>query len=190
MILRPTAADRFSFTPSRQVAAHDIAAVWQAGDSDRLADFRKTHIGYVLQSGGLLPYLTVRENINLSRRLLGRDTQDAAAQWAAKLSIAGQLDKLPAALSVGQRQRVAIARALAHDPSVLIADEPTASVDPLNAARIMELMVNLVDDLGVTLIVASHAHRLMDQAGLSMIDHAVNAVDANTMHVTVASVAA
>ena len=67
----------------------------------------------------------------------------------------------------------------------MIADEPTASVDPLNAERIMGLMVDLVDDLGVTLIVASHAHRLMQEAGLDMIDHRVEAASARSMHVSV-----
>ncbi len=110
---------------------------------------------------------------------------DAAERWAERLRIADQLDKRPAELSVGQRQRVAIARALAHDPSVLIADEPTAAIDPLNAERIMQLMVALVDELGVTLIVASHAHELMRHAGLSMIEHRVETSAPNSMRVTV-----
>lgn len=188
MILRPSASDRFYFTTD--AGTQDVMAAWNSADADRLSDLRSRHIGYVLQYGGLLPYLTVRENINLSRRLLQQDIGDSADHWAERLNIAGQLGKLPAELSVGQRQRVAIARALAHEPAVLIADEPTASVDPLNAERIMQLMVGLVDDLGVTLIVASHAHRLMQSAGLDMIDHHVDAIDANTMHVTVSDIAA
>ena len=188
MILRPSASDRFNFTID--TGTQDVMAAWNSADADRLSDLRSRNIGYVLQYGGLLPYLTVRENINLSRRLLQQDIGESADHWAERLNIAGQLGKLPAELSVGQRQRVAIARALAHEPAVLIADEPTASVDPLNAERIMQLMVGLVDDLGVTLVVASHAHRLMQSAGLDMIDHHVNAIDANTMHVTVSDVAA
>ena len=188
MILRPSAGDRFEFTTDS--GTHDVMGAWDATDADRLSDLRSRHIGYVLQYGGLLPYLTVRENINLSRRLLQQDVGESADHWAERLNIAGQLGKLPAELSVGQRQRVAIARALAHEPAVLIADEPTASVDPLNAERIMQLMVGLVDDLGVTLVVASHAHRLMQSAGLDMIDHQVDAVNANTMHVTVSDIAA
>ncbi len=185
MILRPTDSGAFSFCPRPQVDNHDIAAAWQSGDVDLLSDLRSRHIGYVLQYGGLLPYLTVRENINLSRRLLHGPGEDVAEHWAGKLRIAAQLAKQPAELSVGQRQRVAIARALAHDPTVLIADEPTAAIDPLNAERIMELMIGLVDELGVTLIVASHAHELMQRAGLSMIDHRIDASDPNSMHVTV-----
>lgn len=185
MILRPTASDEFYFRPGGDGGAHDLGLAWQNGDRDLLAGLRSRHIGYVLQYGGLLPYLTVRENVELSRRLLQLPVGDAAERWVARLNIGGQLDKHPAELSVGQRQRVAIARALAHEPSVLIADEPTAAVDPLNAERIMEVMVGLVKETGVTLIVASHAHRLMQRAGLRMIELLGGADSGGSMQVTV-----
>ena len=189
MILRPDSSDRFTFRPGSKKGVNDVAAAWQAGDVDRLADLRSRHIGYVLQHGGLLPYLTVRENINLSRRLLHGPGDDVAAHWGEKLRIAAQLDKRPAELSIGQRQRVAVARALAHDPTVLIADEPTAAIDPVNAERIMELMVGLVDELGVTLVVASHAHTLMRHAGLHMVNLGVETGERTSMNVTVSHVA-
>jgi putative ABC transport system ATP-binding protein len=185
MILRPTESGVFTFCPRSNEDKHDIAAAWQSADVNQLSDLRSRHIGYVLQYGGLLPYLTVRDNINLSRRLLFGPNEDVAGHWADRLRITAQLGKRPAELSVGQRQRVAIARALAHDPTVLIADEPTAAIDPANAKRIMELMVGLVDDLGVTLIIASHAHRLMQSAGLRMIEHQIDTSDANSMRVRV-----
>ncbi len=183
MILRPTGSDAFRFQPDGNT--RDIADAWQKGERDLLADLRSRHIGYVLQYGGLLPYLTVRENIELSRRLLQLPVADTAERWTGRLNIGGQLDKRPAELSVGQRQRVAIARALAHEPSVLIADEPTAAVDPLNAERIMEVMVGLVEEAGVTLIVASHAHRLMQRAGLRMIELHGSLHGGSSMQVTV-----
>lgn len=188
MILRPDESEQFDIRLP-DGGAEDLAALWKADDADRLSDLRSRHIGYVLQYGGLLPYLSVRDNIELSRRLLELDVEEHAADWADRLNIGGQLDKLPGELSVGQRQRVAIARALVHEPAIVIADEPTASVDPPSAKRIMQLMVSLVDELGVTLIVASHALRLMREVGLDMIDHRMDAAKANVMHVTVSNAA-
>ena len=196
MILKPTQSDQFDFRPATGDGVYDLNKAWRSSDVDQLSDLRSRYIGYVLQSGGLLPYLTVRENINLSRRILHRPVAEAAEHWAERLKIMKQLDKLPAQLSVGQRQRAAIARALAHDPSVLIADEPTASVDPLNAERILTLMVGLVDEMGVTLIISSHAHGLMQRVGLRMIEHEIDANggdsghSGDSMQVTVADVSA
>lgn len=167
------------------MVACDIASAWDSALLDTLSDLRSRYIGYVLQNGGLLSYLSVRENIELSRRLLMLPLADQAEQWAEKLGISQQLDKLPATLSVGQRQRVAIARALAHEPRVIIADEPTAAIDPMNAERIMQLLTDLVDELGVTLIVATHAHDLMKRLDLGLVIHQIEAQDEQSMLVTV-----
>lgn len=183
MLGKPSATQQFRFRPAG--INHDIAALWASGDIDRLTQLRSRHIGYVLQNGGLLPYLTIRANIELSLRLLALPTGDVAQRWADKLDIARQLDKLPDALSIGQRQRAAVARALAHAPRVVIADEPTAAVDPRNAERVMRLLTGLADELGVTLIVASHAHNLMRRLGLTLIEHRIDASDDESMTVTV-----
>ena len=187
MILQPTDSDTYHFKPVPATAAHDINAYWQSGNTDQLSDLRSRHIGYVLQNGGLLPYLTVRDNINLSRLLLHMPLEDYADRLADKLKIAGQLEKLPAMLSVGQRQRAAIARALAHQPPVLIADEPTAAIDPINAERIVRLLVGLVEEMGVTLIVATHAHDLFKDLGFSSIAHEINMSGENSMNVSVSN---
>jgi putative ABC transport system ATP-binding protein len=189
MILRPSRCGAFSFQPLAGGHSHDIGAAWDSGDTDSLTDLRSRHIGYVLQNGGLLPYLTVRENIELSRRLLALPLEDCARRWAEKLGIGQQLDKLPATLSVGQRQRVAIARALVHEPSVVIADEPTAAIDPLNAERIMKLLTALADELGVALIIATHAHDLVRRLELALITHHIDATDESSMTVTVSQAA-
>jgi putative ABC transport system ATP-binding protein len=155
LALRPTAGSVFRFRPD-QSEATELMVLWNRGDLDALGRLRGRHLGYVLQTGGLLPYLTVRENVELSCQLLGRAAEPTVTRLAERLGIVAQLDKRPAQLSVGERQRAAIARALAHRPSVLLADEPTASVDPLNAAAIIELLLELVRSTGVTAVIASH----------------------------------
>lgn len=185
MILKPTGTGVFVFRPDQESGDLDIELGWRENASDRLGEWRSRYVGYVLQHGGLLPYLTVRGNIELPRRLLELDAGDAAERLAERLAIAPQLDKRPTELSVGQRQRAAIARALAHDPPVVIADEPTAAIDPLNAERIVALLSGLADELGVTLIVASHAQALMRGAGFTVIAHTVDAADEHSMSVSV-----
>jgi len=185
MILMPTEAGAFSFAPEDGGPASDLDAIWRARGSDALSELRSRYIGYVLQHGGLLPYLSVRRNIELPRQLLGLEVDGVAENLADKLGIAQQLDKLPSALSVGQRQRAAIGRALAHEPPIVIADEPTAAIDPLNAQRIMALLVDLVEALGVTLILATHAHELVRQRGFTLLPLEVQASDGQSMTVTV-----
>jgi len=185
MILMPTEAGEFSFIPSRGAPACDLDAVWRERGSDTLSELRSRYIGYVLQHGGLLPYLTVRRNIELPRLLLGLPVDAVADELGDKLGIAAQLDKLPSALSVGQRQRAAIGRALSHEPPIVIADEPTAAIDPVNAQRIMALLIDLVEALGVTLIFATHAHELAREGGFTLLPHAIDASDGQSMIVTV-----
>jgi len=187
MILMPSKSGSFRFTPREDSTASDIGLIWRSRDSDQLSDLRSRHIGYVLQHGGLLPYLTVQKNIELPRELLNLPVNGVASDLAGKLGITQQLNKLPAALSVGQRQRAAIARALAHEPPIVIADEPTAAIDPLNAKRILALLVELVESLGVTLILATHAHDLVRQRGFTLLTHEIKTDDEQTMTVMVSN---
>ncbi|MFP3525665.1 ATP-binding cassette domain-containing protein, partial [Pantoea sp. SIMBA_072] len=82
------------------------------------------------------------------------------------LRLAPLLGKLPQALSIGERQRVACVRAIAHEPRVLLADEPTAALDPHNAARLFELLLQLVAELGLSALVVSHDWALVERFGL------------------------
>ncbi len=185
MILQPDASGRFAFRPRVQEPAIDLADAWRRRDADALGDLRSRHLGYVLQTGGLLPYLSVRANIELPRALLGLAPGDSAQRLAGRLGLSQQLDRYPAALSVGQRQRVAIARALAHEPPIVIADEPTAAIDPPNAERIMRLMTELADEFDVTLIVATHAQALAERTGFTLVALQFGAVDETSMTATV-----
>lgn len=170
-ISQPTGMAAFRFRPDQEDEAIDVAHMWQRRQMSRLGDLRKAHIGYVMQTGGLLPYLTVRDNMALSRSVLGLPENDLVATLAGELGIARHLDKLPATLSVGERQRVAIGRALAHEPSIVIADEPTASVDPFAAEKIMSLFIGLAEERNITVVVASHAWRHIQRLGLRRLSH-------------------
>jgi putative ABC transport system ATP-binding protein len=155
LILRPDKSDDMSLHPVHG-DNHDVARLWHSDRYSQLSQIRKQHIGYVLQSGGLLPYLTVRENIELPRRLLKLPDDDSIDSISKVLGISRQLDKLPGLLSAGERQRAAFARALSHRPSILIADEPTAALDPITAHKIMAVVMEVIRGLKITLITASH----------------------------------
>jgi putative ABC transport system ATP-binding protein len=170
-ISQPTEAAAFRFRPDQEVDAIDVGTLWRKRRQNRLGDMRKQHIGYVMQTGGLLPYLTVRENMSLSRSVLGMAQQETVESLARELGIARHLDKRPDKLSVGERQRVAIGRALAHEPPIVIADEPTASVDPLAAEKIMSLFIGLAEERNITVVVASHAWRHIQRLGLRRLSH-------------------
>ena len=150
--------------PPPSPPVYDIAQAWAKGHMERLALLRQ-HVGYVLQTGGLLPFLTIRENILSQHRLLGLTPDNMAEKLADILGIHRLLRKLPSELSVGERQRAAIARALAASPSIVLADEPTAALDPANAAGVLRLFAQAVSEAGATFIMVSHAPEQMRGMG-------------------------
>jgi len=152
---RPASAGQLLLTP-RDGKAINLAALWRARDENRLTAIRAAHFGYILQTGGLLPFLSVRRNIALSQAVLGRPDPAHIEALAARLEIASLLERMPATISVGQRQRVAIARALAHRPEILLADEPTASVHPALADTVMALLLEQAREQDTALILATH----------------------------------
>lgn len=154
----------FPALPEKQLPSHNIALAWENGQVESLALWRQ-HVGYVLQTGGLLPFLTVRDNILSQHRLLGLPGDGAPEKLAEILGITRLLGKLPSELSVGERQRAAIARALAASPPLVLADEPTAALDPANAMTVLSLFSQVVSELGSTLILVSHAPEQMEGMG-------------------------
>jgi putative ABC transport system ATP-binding protein len=134
----------------------DAAALWRRGRADQLTALRSRSIGFVPQTAGLLPFLTLGENIALPQRILRRRDPPYLQKLAAALGIGELLQRLPAEVSVGERQRAAVARALAHRPPILLADEPTASVHPAQADEILELMCSVTGALGAALLITTH----------------------------------
>ena len=125
-------------------------------DAER-ARIRHDDLGLVFQSDNLLPFLTTVENVAL-QLALGSATNgfDRCVRLLDRLGMGDQLDKLPDQLSGGQRQRVAVARALVHEPRVVLADEPTGSLDANNAAAILDLLLAAQHERGTTLVVVTH----------------------------------
>jgi putative ABC transport system ATP-binding protein len=166
---KPAKIGHFHLFP-RHGDGYDIGALWAGEHDNYLTAIRAAHLGYVLQQGGLLPYLSVRQNIMLSHSILGERDPQRVETIAGRLEIAKLLDRAPATLSVGQRQRAAIARALVHRPELVLADEPTASVHPSIAAEILGLLVEQCLEDGTTVVVATHDPDLADRKGFEIVD--------------------
>jgi lipoprotein-releasing system ATP-binding protein len=124
------------------------------------AEIRLAYIGFVFQFHFLLPEFTIRENVEIPMRRLARLGRRAMAARAAEilesLGLVGHLDKRPDQLSGGQRQRVAVARALANDPPLVLADEPTGSLDSKNSEAVFVILRDLVRDRGKTILAVTH----------------------------------
>lgn len=185
MLLQPDEATTFHFAPDEIEAGGegqtgaDVAALWRERRLDDMAHLRLCHVGYVLQTGGLLPYLNVAENMALTARMQGRTpdfVESSVRDLAQSLGIEALLHSLPSTLSVGERQRVAIGRALAPHPQVVLADEPTAALDPVHAAKVMELFRHAVHALKSTLVMVTHDVQLARAGKLREVQVTVEAL--------------
>ncbi len=129
-------------------------------DKDDLSNLRLNHIGFVFQFHYLLEHLSVKENILLPQWVKNKKVSDIINEYIEEyinfLEISHLLDRHPYELSGGEQQRVALARALVNKPKIVIADEPTGNLDQQNAINIVSLMRKLIDQYGITFVVATH----------------------------------
>jgi putative ABC transport system ATP-binding protein len=125
------------------------------------ARFRNEHIGFIFQSYELIQPFTVTENI-VAPLEIGNHTKDAhmVATLIDGMGLTERKDALPHTLSGGEKQRVAIARALIHNPTLILADEPTGSLDTETGGRVLELLLERVEEFGKTLIVITHDEKV------------------------------
>ena len=138
-------------------------------DGDRalvdLRAFRRQHLGFVFQKANLIPFLNAMENVAVALEI--NDVSPRAARKRAMelmdyLGVADRAKNLPDALSGGQQQRVAVARALANEPSLILADEPTAALDSHRGRQVMELFRKVAHERGAAVIVVTHDQRSLD----------------------------
>ncbi len=130
-----------------------------------LRAFRRKHIGFVFQKANLIPFLTALENVSLAMEiddLAARTARRRAIELLEYLGVAHRAGNLPYMLSGGEQQRVAVARAVANNPSVLLADEPTAALDGRLGRQVMELFRKVAHEQQAGVVVVTHDHRSLD----------------------------
>ncbi|MBW1828770.1 MAG: ABC transporter ATP-binding protein [Deltaproteobacteria bacterium] len=152
-------------TPSQGDITIDSTRVNEMKDTGR-RDFRITNIGFVFQDFELLDYLNVMDNILHPYRItsaltLEKEVRARAALLAEKMGIGDKLKRPANDLSQGEKQRAAICRALLPRPKLILADEATGNLDPVNKSRILDLLFSSVEDHGTTLLAVTHDHELL-----------------------------
>ena len=132
-----------------------------------LSDFRRDHIGFIFQAYNLIPVLTVKENIEYIMLLQGIQENERHSRVTSilkKVGLDGMENRQPKQLSGGQQQRVAIARAMVSNPSIILADEPTANLDSNTGASLLDIMRDLNKSVGMTFVFSTHDTMIMERA--------------------------
>ena len=133
-----------------------------------LSDFRLHKLGFIFQAYNLIPVLTAMENIEFNMMLLGvpeKERHDRALALMDELGIKELANKRPNEMSGGQQQRVAVARAIVNNPTVVLADEPTANLDSETGSHLLDLMEKMNKEKEITFIFSSHDKQVIDRAG-------------------------
>ncbi|MBO7437035.1 MAG: ABC transporter ATP-binding protein [Bacteroidaceae bacterium] len=144
-----------------------------------ISAFRNRHIGFVFQFHQLLPEFTAQENITIPMLIAGQGMRQAnarAKELLEMLGLADRADHKPAELSGGEKQRIAVARALANQPDVILADEPSGSLDTKNKEELHKLFFSLRDQLGQTFVIVTH-----DESLAAMTDRTIRLLDGSIL---------
>ncbi len=128
-----------------------------AHDADARARLRRERLGFVFQAFHVLPHLSVTDNVALPLLLLNRPDPARVTQMLERVGLQALAARWPAQLSGGQLQRVALARALVHRPALILADEPTGNLDPVNALRMLDLLADQVRAEGAACLLVTHS---------------------------------
>lgn len=153
-------------TPTAGEVLIDSTPITRLSEKERTL-FRRKNIGFVFQFFNLIPTLSVRENLLLPLQLNSfpaGQSQERIFSLLEQVEMADRLDSYPDRLSGGEKQRVAIARALVHDPSLILADEPTGNLDADTGTVIMSLLKSLIEGSGKTMVVVSHSDMVVGMA--------------------------
>ncbi len=141
---------------------------YDMGSSSADMHLIRRQIGYVFQQHNLLNFLTARQNVEMTLEMLGDGDENSrrtkSMEMLEKVGLKKEAHKFPPELSVGQRQRVAIARSLVHQPRLILADEPTASLDGKSGANVVEILRDMVKTLGCGALVVTHDERIFHYA--------------------------
>jgi putative ABC transport system ATP-binding protein len=145
---------------SVEVSGHNLGGMSERGRTL----LRRRDIGFVFQLFNLIPTLTILENVLLPLELTGRRDPQAARALLERVGLAGRARAFPEELSGGEQQRIAIARALAHQPRLLLADEPTGNLDSATGGRVLDLLTGLVREQGAAMVIATHSREVVERA--------------------------
>ena len=157
------------------VAGQDVSQM----SNQEVAQFRLEHVGFVFQAYNLLPVLTALENAEFPMLLQGVPADERArrvGELFERTGMAGLEDRRPGKLSGGQQQRVAVVRAVVSKPALVLADEPTANLDTAASEALLDMMLELNQELGVTFVFATHDGRVMERSRrlVRMVDGAID----------------
>ena len=156
--------------PSSGKIFFDDKRIDNVSDSE-LAKIRKKNIGFIMQNFALIPYLTTIQNVMIPLSLLKINKKEQLQRAIEVLEFVGLKDRinhLPRQLSIGQQQRVAIARALVHNPSVILADEPTGNLDPALSLEILNFLNKINKEKGITIIMVTHSPTAAEYGNLKI----------------------